>query len=179
MGYSIAAYAKTFPRNLLNQRVLTMKFNLREKLQQTREAATVTLAIGVLKADDAAREAIEKLGKLGDRARAKANAVGDAASQKAAEIRTTVATTVDATKESLRETTEGVKQKTLVTLGQLGDRIEEQTSEAAKATKGFGKKARAKLNFAEAAKPKKAAAMKAAPKKNASKKAVKPRQPKG
>ncbi|MEZ0261881.1 MAG: hypothetical protein ACAH80_12790 [Alphaproteobacteria bacterium] len=153
-----------------------MKFNLREKLHQAREGATATLAIGVLKADEAARDAIENLGKLGDRARAKANEVGNAASQKASDVRNAVTSTVDATKENIAKTTEGVKQKTVATLGQLGDKIEQKTSEAAKATKGFGKAARKKLNFSEAAKPKKVATIKAKPAKiTATKKAQKPR----
>ena len=151
-----------------------MKFNLREKLHQAREGATATLAIGVLKADQAAHEAIEKLGKLGDRARAKANEVGEAASQKASDVRNAVTSTVDATKENIAKTTEGVKQKTVATLGTLGDKIEQKTAESSKATKVFGKAARKKLDFTKAAAPKKPAAMKAK-KITPNKKAPKPR----
>lgn len=142
-----------------------MKFNLREKLHQAREGATATIAIGVLKADKAAQDAIEKLGKLGDSARNKANEIGAAATKTATDIRTNVETNVDRAKEAVTQKTQAVKDKTVETLGQIGEKIEKTTADAAKATKKFGKNTRAKLDFSKAAEkpaaPKKAAAMKA------------------
>jgi hypothetical protein len=143
-----------------------MKFNLREKLHQAREGATATIAIGVLKADQAAQDAIEKLGKLGDSARTKANEIGAAATQTAQQVRTNVETNVDRAKEAARQKTQAVKNKTVQTLGQIGEKIEQTTADAAKATKKFGKQTRAKLDFTKnaekpAAPQKKPAAMKA------------------
>lgn len=112
-----------------------MKFNLKEKLQQAKDAGTAALTIAVLTVDGAADRALEKLGE-----------VQDAAGKKTGEIRVKVGEKVGETRDALKQKTDVVKEKTLVNLGKLGDAIEEKATQVSVVAAQFGKNAKSRLN---------------------------------
>jgi hypothetical protein len=113
-----------------------MGFNLRQKLQQAKDAGTAALSIAVIAADSAADRALEKLGNL-----------EKATVRKTGEIRATVGEKVDATKVAVMGATETVKEKTVTNLGKLGDAIEEKAGKVSVVAAEFGKNARSLLNL--------------------------------
>ena len=113
-----------------------MKFNLKEKLQQAKDAGTAALGVAVISMDAAAERALGKLGEL-----------QDATARKTGEIRAKVGEKVDATKEALQEKTAVVKEKTVTGLGKLGDAIEDKASKVSVVAAAFGKSARNRLNL--------------------------------
>ncbi len=115
-------------------------FNLKEKLQNAKDAGTAALSIAVIVADSAADRALEKLGAL-----------QDATARKTGEIRAKVGEKVDATKEAVMVATETVKEKTLTNLGKLGDAIDAKAGQVSTVAAEFGKSARNRLNLRQPA----------------------------
>lgn len=113
-----------------------MKFNLKEKLQQAKDAGTAALGIAVITMDAAADRALEKLGE-----------VQDATVRKTGEIRARVGEKVDATKEVIQEKTAVVKERTVTGLGKLGEAIESNASKVSVVAAQFGESARRRLNL--------------------------------
>ncbi|TAL33850.1 MAG: hypothetical protein EPN97_08810 [Alphaproteobacteria bacterium] len=147
-----------------------MKFNLKEKLQQAKDAGTAALTISIIAVDSAADRAIEKLGDL-----------QDAAGRKTGEIRMIVGEKVDQTKDAIKTRTDVVKEKTVTNLGRLGDAIEEKASKVSSVAAEFGKNARKRLNLRQPAPAVEAASTvveAVAPAKKAKKRSTKKAQPK-
>src|SRR5438045_3884124 len=113
-----------------------MKFNLKEKLQQAKDAGTAALGITVIAVDVAADRAIEKFGEL-----------QDATARKTGEIRAKVGEKVDATKEVIKEKTDVAKEKTVTGLGKIGDAIGNGAGKVSTLAAQFGKSARNRLNL--------------------------------
>jgi hypothetical protein len=116
--------------------ITTMKFNLKEKLQQARDVGTTALSVAVISFDNAAGRAIEKLTDL-----------QEAAGRKTGEIRTVVSEKVDHTREVIKGKTDVVKEKAVTNLGKLGDAIEENAGKVSSVAAEFGKNARNRLNL--------------------------------
>jgi hypothetical protein len=113
-----------------------MKFNLKDKLRQAKDAGTAALSIAVLTVDAAADRALDKLSDL-----------QDAAGRKTDALRTAVGEKVDLTKEVIKGGTEIVKEKTVTNLGKIGDAIETRALQVGSAATAFGKSARSRLNL--------------------------------
>lgn len=113
-----------------------MKFNLKEKLQQAKDAGAAALSIGMISAATAA-----------DRAKEKVSELQDATARKTGEIRMIVGMTVDATKEAIKEKADTAKENTVTGLGKLGDAIEARADKVSALAAQFGKSARNRLNL--------------------------------
>lgn len=124
----------------IEKRNVYMKFNLKEKLQQAKDAGTAALTISIIAADNMADRAIEKLGDL-----------QDAAGRKTGEIRMIVSEKVGQTKDAIKSRTDAVKEKTVTNLGKLGDAIEEKAEKVSSVAAEFGKNARKRLNLRQPA----------------------------
>jgi hypothetical protein len=120
----------------ITKRDTTMKFNLKEKLQQAKDAGTAALTISIIAVDGAADRALERLGDL-----------QDAAGRKTGEIRMAVSEKVGQTKDALKTRTDAVREKTVTNLGKLGDAIEEKATKVGSVAAEFGKSARKRLNL--------------------------------
>lgn len=129
-----------FIHTRIAKREVQMKFNLKEKLQQAKDAGTAALTISIIAVDSAADRAIEKLGDL-----------QNAAGRKTGEIRMIVGEKVDQTRDAIKTRTDGVKEKTVTNLGRLGDAIEETASKVSSVAAEFGKNARKRLNLRQPA----------------------------
>lgn len=106
-----------------------MKFNLKEKFQQAKDAGAAALQIAAFSVDVATVHARVKIAEL-----------QDATARKTGEIRTAVGEKVDATKEVIKEKTDAAKENAVTNLGKLGDKIGDAATQ-------FGKSARNRLNL--------------------------------
>lgn len=109
-------------------------FNLKARLLEAKNRATLVLATGVILADKAATDAIEF-----------ASDVVEATKETAQDIRRQAGEKVDNTAATLKTKAAAVKEVTTEKIGQLGDRIDEKAAKVSAATAEFGKAAKRTL----------------------------------